>query len=108
MITAQCKRRDGHMPLREHKDKNEASEVSVPLAGCAEQSCQGHSGDLSFFLISGKSASFASPGWCSSREAKQAAWRQLDLPSTRAHDLDENINIKRCQVGCWLLVWTFD
>lgn len=52
MITAQCKRRDGHMPLREHKDKNEASEVSVPLAGCAEQSCQGHSGDLSFFLIS--------------------------------------------------------
>lgn len=96
------------MPLREHKDKNEASEVSVPLAGCAEQSCQGHSGDLSFFLISGESASFASPGWCSSREAKQAAWRQLDLPSTRAHDLDENINIKRCQVGCWLLVWTFD
>lgn len=28
------------------------SEVSVPLVGCAEQSCEGHSGDLSFFLIS--------------------------------------------------------
>lgn len=23
-------------------------------------------------------------------------------------DLDENINVKRCQVSCWLLVWTFD